>query len=216
MDATQLKRNAVAVASAAWVMATAGEPDIPAIAGEMAGRALSRLGRDTATAVAMARAGDADARVRAFGLARESAAREQRAMTSLERIAPGSAAIRQALAQLPTPDAAEARVAALAGVTRAASSPPQGASRVPALVDSTQGYLDKRSKLQRPRTLHPLMAYEVLNFVDGRRSYADIHRAVAAEADAAGAWYYGVVSYDDVAAYLDSGEKAGVLTVTGK
>ena len=30
------------------------------------------------------------------------------------------------------------------------------------------------------------MAYEVLNFVDGRRSYADIYRAVSAEADAAG------------------------------
>jgi hypothetical protein len=216
MDATQLKRNAVAVASATWVIATAGGPEAQAIAGEMAGRALARLGRDTATAVALARAGGDDARRRAFGLARESAAREQRAVASLERVAPGSSAIRQALAQLPTPEAAEARVAALAGITPGAAPPLQGASRVPALVDSTQGYLDKRSKLERPRGLHPLMAYEALNFVDGTRSYADIYRAVAAEADSAGTWYYGVVRYEDVVAYLDSGEKAGILTVAGK
>ncbi len=212
-DATQLKRNAVAVASAAWVMATAGAAEAPAIAGEMAGRALARIGRDTATAVALARSGDADAGRRAFGLARESAAREQRAMASLERLAPGSAAVRQATAQLPSPDAAEARVAVLAGISASPAAVPQGGSRVPTLVDNTQGYLDKRGKLQRPRTLHPLMAYEALNFVDGKRSYAEIHRAVAAEADSAGMWYYGAVSYDDVAAYLDSGEKAGILTI---
>ena len=84
---------------------------------------------------------------------------------------------------------------------------------MPALVDDVQGYLDKREKLQRPRGLHPLMAYEVLNFVDGRRSYADIYRAVSAEADAAGSWYYGVVTADDVTAYLDSAVKAGIVTV---
>lgn len=216
IDATQLKRNAVAVAAAAWVSATAGEADIPAIAGEMAGRALSRLGRDTATAVTLARSGEPDARRRAFGLARESAAREQRAMASLDRLAPGSAAIGQALTQLPTPEAAVARVAALAGVAPEANSAVAGASRVATLVDSTQGYLDKRSKLQRPRTLHPLMAFEVLNFVDGTRTFGDIQRAVAAEADSAGTWYYGNVSYDDVAAYLESGEQAGILTIAGK
>ena len=102
-----------------------------------------------------------------------------------------------AMKQLPTPDAAEARFRALlesaSGGTMAArpgdspsTAAAPGESRVPTLVDDVQGFLDKREKLQRPRTLHPLMAYEVLNFVDGRRSYADIHRAVSAEADAAG------------------------------
>ena len=57
------------------------------------------------------------------------------------------------------------------------------------------------------------MAYEVLNFVDGKRSYADIYRAVSAEADAAGSWYYGVVTAEDVTAYLDSAVKAGIVTV---
>ena len=226
MDATQLKRNAVAVASAAWVLATAGDGDAYALAGEIVGRGLARIGRDTTTALALARSSPSpDMRRRALTLVRESAAREQRTLASLHRLTPGAEAsvIAAALKQLPTPEAAEARLRALlepasaeatAGKT-AVSSPAQPAepSRVPALVDDVQGYLDKREKLQRPRALHPLMAYEVLNFVDGKRSYGDIYRAVSAEADAAGSWYYGVVTADDVTTYLDSAVKAGIVTV---
>ena len=222
MDATQLKRNAVAVASAAWVLANAGDADASLLAGEIVGRGLSRVGRDTTTALALARTSPgADSRRRALNLVRESASREQRTLASLRRLAPGAeaSAIAAALKQLPTPEAAEARVRALLGPGPGRADAPSaaeaaGQTRVPALVDDVQGYLDKREKLQRPRGLHPLMAYEVLNFVDGRRSYADIYRAVSAEADAAGSWYYGVVTADDVTAYLDSAVKAGIVTVT--
>jgi hypothetical protein len=220
MDATQLERNAVAVASAAWIVADAGDEDLTAIAGEVVGRALSRLGRDTATALALARVpDDPSAAGRAIGLARESAARERRALLSLGPLSPASEAVRRALEHLPTADAAEARLRALLGGEGAVTvSTPEAADqrRTPVLVDHVQGYLDTRGKLVRPRTLHPLMAYEVLNFVDGRRTYGDIYRAVAAEADAAGSWYYGVVTREDVTAYLDSAEKAGVVTVVDR
>ena len=193
MDATQLKRNAVAVASAAWVLANAGDADASLLAGEIVGRGLSRVGRDTTTALALARTSPgADSRRRALNLVRESASREQRTLASLRRLAPGAGPRRSraALKQLPTPEAAEARVRrtprarrlrrGTAGkpVANASTAEAAGQTRVPALVDDVQGYLDKREKLQRPRGLHPLMAYEVLNFVDGRRSYADIYRAV--------------------------------------
>ena len=222
MDATQLKRNAVAVAEAAWVAADAGEDDLPALAGEMVGRGLARLGRDTATALALARStGDASARRRAVGLVRESAARERRAIMTLERLSPEAASgiVGRALEHLPTPEAAEARLRALLfadGPDAPEPPAPEGADRTPTLVDSVQGYLDNRAKLERPRALHPLMAYEALNFVDGQRTYADIYRAVAAQADAAGAWYYGVVTSADVFAYLDSAEKAGILKVVAR
>ncbi len=115
MDATQLKRNAVAVGSAAWVLATAGDGDAYALAGEIVGRGLARIGRDTTTALALARSSGPDARRRAITLVRESAAREQRTLASLRRLAPGAdaSAIAAALKQLPTPEAAEARVRAL-------------------------------------------------------------------------------------------------------
>ena len=226
IDATQLKRNAVAVASAAWVLANAGDGDAYPLAGEIVGRGLARIGRDTTTALALARSSpSADVRRRALTLVRESAMREQRTLASLRRLTPGAEAsvIAAALKQLPTPEAAEGRLRALLEPRAPASarlraprfSPAQAAGqpRVPVLVDDVQGYLDRREKLQRPRGLHPLMAYEVLNFVDGRRSYADIYRAVSAEADSAGSWYYGVVTVEDVTAYLDSAVKAGIVTV---
>ena len=222
MDATQLKRNAVAVASAAWVLANAGDGDAYALAGEIVGRGLARIGRDTATALALARSSPSpDMRQRALMLVRESAIREQRTLASLRRLTPGAGAsvVAAALRQLPTPEAAEARLRALLEPAAFAEATAAGAlaaeqTRVPALVDDVQGYLDKREKLERPRGLHPLMGYEVLNFVDGTRSCADIYRAVSAEADTAGSWYYGVVTAGDVTAYLDSAVKAGIITVS--
>jgi hypothetical protein len=55
------------------------------------------------------------------------------------------------------------------------------------------------------------MAYEVWNFVDGKRSYLDIFRAVRAEAQFAGEWYYGTVTAKAVADLLDRGVKEGIL-----
>jgi hypothetical protein len=74
-------------------------------------------------------------------------------------------------------------------------------------------FLQRRGKIKRPPTLHPLMVYEALNFADGSRTYFDVYRAVAAEADAAGAWYYGGVSFEDVAEVLESAVDAGLMTV---
>jgi hypothetical protein len=85
-------------------------------------------------------------------------------------------------------------------------------SRVPVMTDSVKAFLDGRGKLERPVTLHGLMAYEVLNFVDGARSVLDIYRAVAAEAESAGSWYYATVSREDVEKLLASAEKAGIAT----
>jgi hypothetical protein len=59
--------------------------------------------------------------------------------------------------------------------------------------------------------LHGLMAFETMNFVDGRRSYLDIYRAVRAEAQSVGAWYYGKVEPKAVAGALDAAVKQGVL-----
>jgi hypothetical protein len=223
MDATQVKRNAVAVASAAMVLAGARDEDLAAIAGEAVGRALARIGRDTATAAALARSSSGvELRRRAASLVRESVRREQRALRSLERLSSGtvSGVADAVLKQLPTPEAAVARLEALLQPVAAAMIAPAAElaveRRVPSLVDDVQGFLDKRSAIVRPAGLHPLMAFEVLNFVDGQRSYADVYRAVAAEADAAGEWYYGTVTVEDVAAYLDSAVKAGVATVVDR
>ena len=221
IDPTQLKRNAVAVAASAWFVATAGSRELPALAGQVVGRGLERIGHDTRRAVELAAepsGGDVVARERAIALVGESVAREQRTVRSMSALSSDAGSVvSSALAQLPTPDSGMARVRSL--MAPMSSAPPlsaaeqEASSRVPAFVDDVAGYLSKRSKITRPTGLHPLMAFEVLNFVDGERSVRDIFRAVAAEADTAGAWYYATVSLEDVTSYLDSAAEAGVVTI---
>lgn len=57
------------------------------------------------------------------------------------------------------------------------------------------------------------MRDEVYYFVDGKRSYYDIYKAVRAEALAAGSWYYGEVRLEDVAGLLDAAVEKGALVV---
>ena len=54
------------------------------------------------------------------------------------------------------------------------------------------------------------------NFADGRRSALEVYEAVAAEALAAGAWYYGAVQPADVREALERATRAGAFTTRKK
>lgn len=68
-----------------------------------------------------------------------------------------------------------------------------------------------RDALDEPGGLHTLMAFEVLNLVDGRRTGLDIARFAAAEAREAGAHYFGTVTPETVLEYLESAAKSGLI-----
>jgi hypothetical protein len=92
----------------------------------------------------------------------------------------------------------------------------QAASRkVPSNAAPLDAYFDNRQKVPSGAggRLHGLMRAEVYNFVDGRRSYYDIYKAVYAEAAAAGNWYYGTVTLEDVVRLLDAAVEAKALTL---
>ncbi len=92
----------------------------------------------------------------------------------------------------------------------------QAASRkVPANVASLAEYFANRQKVSGSAggRLHGLMRTEVYNLVDGRRSYYEIYKAVYAEAAAAGSWYYGTVTLEDVVRLLDAAVDAKALTL---
>jgi hypothetical protein len=57
------------------------------------------------------------------------------------------------------------------------------------------------------------MRDEVFNFVDGQRNYYDIYKADYAEAAAAGSWYYGAVTLQDVVGLLDAAVEARALAL---
>ena len=86
---------------------------------------------------------------------------------------------------------------------------------MPANVASFDTYLTNRNKVPFAAggALHGLMRTEVYNFVDGRRSYYDIYKAVYAESAAAGSWYYGTVTLEDVVRLLDAAVAERALTL---
>ena len=85
------------------------------------------------------------------------------------------------------------------------------AQKIPANALSLKTYFENRGKINFNGHLHSLMRDEVFNFVDGTRSYYDIYRAVRSEQLAAGSWYYGTVTIQDVVGLLDAAVDAGAL-----
>lgn len=248
VDATQLERNAVAIAGMTWFIATAGDAQVPRLATHLYGRALERMSRDARVAMEMveaavppgadlsaapARLALAGAWDRASRLVREAARRERRALESVRVFARDGAAAKvlaATLAQLPSDQDALKRLDAyvrglaqatgsgviepsVVGGAAAEGAKPPLAAKVPVMTDSVKAFLEKRRAIERPRTLHPLMQFEALNFADGTRTVREIYEAVAAEADAAGAWYYGTVQQADVEAIFASAAKAGLVTM---
>ena len=92
--------------------------------------------------------------------------------------------------------------------------PPESASWIPKHVESTNEYFSKRTRVRTG--LHSIMASEVLNFVDGKKSYWQIYQSVRGEALAAGYFFYGDVKYSDVEKLLNANVKSGALLLDKK
>lgn len=70
-----------------------------------------------------------------------------------------------------------------------------------------------KERVEGPKTLHGLMAWEALNFVDGKRSLLDIYRIVRGESLSAGEWYYGKVTPEDIEALFTAAEKEKAVAI---
>jgi hypothetical protein len=230
VDPTQLKRNNIAVAAMALYLANAGDTDLPGLAAHMYGKSLQRLSRDARIAmervVSAAPVDRAAAYAQAEFIVRHSVRREKQSIESIRAFVSkggaGENVVVATLSQLPTEAGASERLAA-SYTSFLGGKPPniaptarerELAAKVPAMAGAVRDFMAARSKLKMPDGLHGLMAYEVLNYINGTNSYLDIYHAVATEATIAGDWYYGTVTLEDVASYLDSAEQAGMTRVT--
>ncbi len=230
IDRTQLQRNAFLVAAAALFAANAGEADVPMLTNEVYSRAVRRLGGNLNTALAHAREGRSETPQASFDDARNivdrAAERERGALESVlaftSPAAPGAARVRDAVRSLDRlagemRRTLEAERPAAAGRGIAAAAPPSGtverslAEMVPSNAESLADYFGRRGWAVSFPGLHPVMAKEAYNFVDGRRTGLDIYRAVKAESLMAGEAYYGRVTPDAVKALLDDAVKKGTL-----
>jgi aminopeptidase YwaD len=227
IDSTQLQRNAVAVAAAALYLANLGEEDVPKLAAVMAGEARERISHDLATGLSrLAEAPEPERRTAyddAVNLLGQAVAREIAGIESLRRFADAAGRKlldsligdlrltevnhRQRIGEWFVSLGGKKAPAALSDREKALTA------KIPKVVATPGDYLRAKDRAEAPKTLHGLMAWEALNYVDGKRSILDIYRIVRAQSLSAGEWYYGQVSLDDIETLFANAEKEKAVEI---
>jgi hypothetical protein len=219
IDQTQLQRNNFIIGAMALYLAYAEADDIPVLAAETYAQGGRRLANDMQVALQTLNAADnwADA----YLMIEQGSIRERRALNSMRMIAGNDQKANKTIdAFLTNVDSREKQlVAELTAFYRdrygkapvLAMSPAQtaAAKKVPYNVPSLAEYFAKRRNVQTG--LHSHMSTATMSFVDGKRSYFDIYKAVKAENMAAGKFYYGTVTFDDVIKVLEGNVAAGAI-----
>jgi hypothetical protein len=229
IDPTQLRRNNFLIASLAYFLAFAEDDKAPLLADETYTQGMKRLANDLQVAVRVLRdsthapaASWKDASL----VIEQGIQRELRALNSVRDFAGSNARANATIQNLATQMSKKERelMADLQTCYRqlhgTAPSPLKltdaelaASKKIPANAATLEEYFANRAKARFDGNLHGLMREEVYNFVDGKRSYYDIYKAVRAEAMAGGAWYYGTVSFKDVMGMLDAAVGAKALVV---
>ncbi|HJQ33424.1 MAG TPA: M28 family peptidase [Pyrinomonadaceae bacterium] len=231
IDQTQLRRNNFLIGAVAYFLANADDRRVPLLVAEVYAQGQKRMANDLQAALGVLRDSNGESDhgwKRASIIVEQGIERESRALASInsfvaqnrdaarmiEEMSRGVSTDRTAAAQLSNFYRQLYRTEPPAKVTLTDAE--QAASKkVPANVASLEEYFENRGKVpgEAGGHLHGLMRSEVWNFVDGRRSYYDIYKAVYAEAAAGGSWYYGTVTLEDVAHLLDAAVEAKALTL---
>lgn len=228
MDPTQLQRNAFIITAAAWYFATLDEKALPSLVSRVHSNNQRRLAEAYARATELLgpapRAQLDETYKDSVNLIRQAARRAKASLESLRVFSPGTA-LAAAIADLQKAltagergmyDSIQQHYRLHAGRLPQHPDAPQPElektmqRKVPAVAVGVKEWLDKRGDVPA-QGLHSLMKFEVLNFVDGKRSYWSIYEAVRAEMLLAGEWYYGKVEPQQVSDLLDAAVKAGIL-----
>ena len=230
IDQTQLRRNNFLIGAMAFFLANADDTRVPLLVSETFAQGRKRLANDLQVALQVLRDSAAEPDhgwKRAQIIVEQGVEREARALASVRAFVGESREAARLVEEMSRAASADGGTGAqLAAFYRQMyrAEPPkvaltpeeQAASRkVPSNIASLEAYFDNRQKVPGAAAgrLHGLMRTEVYNFVDGRRSYYDIYKAVYAEAAAAGSWYYGTVTFEDVVRLLDAAVEAKALTL---
>jgi hypothetical protein len=234
VDRTQLQRNAVAAAAIMYYLANLDESGAPTLAAEVYSNAISRCARELKLAMNMIQKGDSAAVFEGYKKACNQLYwafnREDKAIDSISvfiaKDSPVSGLLqnyKMSLKNLQKEYQAnldrhflivtgEKKVPAL---TRTAKEK-ELSQKVPKLITSVEDYYTLRRKIKPVAGLHPIMAYEILNFVDGKNCYLANFSAVSAEALSAGEYYYGKVTLEMVEQFLNNALEAGIITLENK
>ena len=89
----------------------------------------------------------------------------------------------------------------------------EATKKVPVNNPNLDEYFGKRTGRVQGIKIHSTMRMEVFNYVNGKRNYYEIYKAVLAEILAAGNWYYGTLTLEDVTKLLDANVTSGALSL---
>jgi hypothetical protein len=227
IDATQLQRNAFIIASMAYYLGKSEKDQTSLLVSETYAQGAKRLAVDLQAAFQQIMGVDdpLEGWKNANLLIEQGILREIRALNSVSSFTQGDPASNQIIAT--TVSQVRLRQKNLVNELGESYKRAHGVAKVPnvELSDAEKmamtkvannnadldSYFAKRTTSLAGSLLHPTMGPEVLNFVDGKRSYYEIYIAVKAESLAAGAWYYGIVTLEDVVALLDANVQRGAL-----
>jgi hypothetical protein len=229
IDQTQLERNAFIIGSMAYYFGKSESDQTNLLLAETYAQGNKRLANDLQSAFNQLQTltDKEEAWKNANILVEQGILREVRALNSIKKIAGNDAsAVRAITASV---NQMKLKQATLTNEIGEAYKRVNNVDKVPALKQNDQelaagnkiptnnssldSYFEKRSGYVSGTTLHPTMRTELFNFVDGKRSYFEIYKALKAEAMAAGSWYYGVVKLEDVVKVLDANVEKGALSL---
>ncbi len=219
IDQTQLQRNNFIVGAMALYLAYAEAKDIPVLAAETHAQGGRRMANDMHAALQVLNAGDnwADAHL----MIEQGSLRERRALNSMRVVAGNDAAANKTIDTfLASVDTREKQLLGELSsfyvnkygnlpLLRMSAGETAASKKVPSNIESMDEYFTKRRNV--PTGLHSLMRGETMSFVDGKRSYFDIYKAVKAESLAAGKFFYGTVTLEDIVKVLDANVASGAL-----
>jgi hypothetical protein len=219
-DATQMKRAEVIAGASAYVLATASDEDVPALAQNALARARARLAFEERRAMDVLRDGEL-----ALAIVRQAYGREGKALETLNAFASaegGRTYLRERVAELEAELPRALERLERHGAEASAATPSPSVKRVPTRTPLVRGpvnffrpeyglawMIEKTgdpgfvAQVRLARRGHYYL-YETLNFADGRRSLEEIRQAVGVE--------YGPAPLEEIEQYFQLLEKVGVVT----
>jgi len=193
----------------AYALANAGPDSVPQFVRDVEADSSVRLSRARGITLDLLATRKIDL-ARAENLLRQVELESVRSLQSLQTVA-DSPAIMQAVERVRT----LSRTLSSAWERPAKTSDPlqkEMEGMKPALAGGADLFQQKRNAgINLASGLHPLMTFEVINFIDGKRNAWEIYQAVDGEALFGGSLYYGVVSPEKVRDLLRSAEKTGIV-----
>ncbi len=227
IDQTQLQRNAFLMGSTAYTLAFMEAEKVPMLASETFAQGTRRLGNDVQAAMAILRDSannsSNDGWKDASFLIEQGIQREVRAIQSAKVFLQGneSTVLTDLVSQMKNKEQGFMKDLSILYKSIHSKSPNSklnademlATKKIPMNNDTLSVYFTNRENTKFNGFLHSLMRDEVCNFVDGKRTYYDIYKAVRAEQLAAGTWYYGTVTMKDVVGLLDAMVEAKALNL---